>query len=523
MTLGSTLKTLTRQTAVYSVGDLLVKSLSFLLIPILTRVWASDGPEMGTYGLLHLAEAVAYIFFNLGQATAIIKVLADYRHTRTRSSVVFTTVGILLSLSLGLFVLAWVAAPHIAGPLLGDTTAPADARLFLRLTFLATYLSTFRFVMLSVLRVENRPVLYTLLNIVNFVTYVSVAIWLVVFEDLGVLGIVYANVTASVVMLAISAALLQARWHRPFSARRAGALLKFGLPLLPNGLALWALALLDRWFLLHMAPNQDIGIAMAGQYDIAYRFGMIVSFLLVIPLRTAWVPTLFRIRDHEDAPKVIGRLLTWVVALGAGLALTLSLFATEIITVAAPSEWLAAAAPLPLIAFGYMAYGVSQIGDAGILARDRTSLYPMITLSSVAVNVALCGLLIPSHGMMGAAWATFVAYLWHALIVTRVSWSIEPFQVEWKRLVVVIMTVSVILLADGLLPEMGLGLSIAAKAGLLLFYPLLLCVFGFLSADERAALARFRTRGGTVEESREDSGEDGTDEQQPGHREEERS
>jgi O-antigen/teichoic acid export membrane protein len=85
--IGSTLKTLGKQTAVYSFGDLLVKSLSFLLIPILTRVWTVDGPEMGTYGLLHLAESIAYIVFNLGLATAVIKVLADYRHTRARSSV----------------------------------------------------------------------------------------------------------------------------------------------------------------------------------------------------------------------------------------------------------------------------------------------------------------------------------------------------------------------------------------------------------------------------------------------------
>jgi len=517
--IGSTLKTLTRQTAVYSVGDLLVKSLSFLLIPILTQVWASDGPEMGTYGLLHLAEAVAYLCFNLGLATAIIKVLSDYRHTRARSSVVFTTVGILLSISLGLFVVAWMAAPHIAGPLLGSTTTPSDARLFLRLTFLATYFSTFRFVTFSVLRVEGRPVLYTLLNVINFITYVSVAIWLVVFEDLGVLGIVYANVTASVVMLAISAALLQARWHRPFSTQRAGALLRFGLPLLPNGLALWALALLDRWFLLNLAPTDEVGIAMAGQYDIAYRFGMIVSFLLVIPLRTAWLPTLFRIRDTEEAPQIIGRLLTWVVALGGGLALALSLLAPEIITIFTSGDWLAAAAPLPLIAFGYMAYGVSQIGDAGILARSRTSLYPMITLSSVVVNVSLCGLLIPEHGMMGAAWATFVAYLWHALLVSRVSWSIQPFRPEWKRLVVVIATVSVILLAGSMLPEMGLGLSIVVKAGILLLYPLLLRVFGFLSADERAALKQFRLRSG----SEEDRGQAGTDDKLPEHQEEEQS
>ena len=44
--IGDTLKTRGRQTAVYSFGDLLVKSLSFLLIPVLTRVWDANGPEI---------------------------------------------------------------------------------------------------------------------------------------------------------------------------------------------------------------------------------------------------------------------------------------------------------------------------------------------------------------------------------------------------------------------------------------------------------------------------------------------
>ena len=515
--IGSTLKTLGKQTIVYSTGDLLVKSLSFLLIPILTRVWEHDGPEMGTYGLLHLAEAVAYLIFNLGLATAVIKVLSDYRHTRARSSVVFTTVGILATISLGLFILTWMAAPHIAGPLLGRTTDPADAQLFLRLTFMATWFSTFRFVTMSILRVEGRPWLYTLLNIINFVTYVSVAIWLVVVEDLGVLGIVYANVTASVVMLAIVLGILQARWHRPFSAQRAGILLRFGLPLLPNGLALWALALLDRWLLLNLSPTQEVGIALTGQYDIAYRFGMIVSFLLIIPLRTAWLPMLFKIRDHEDAPALIGRLMTYVIVLGGGLALALSALAPEIITITAGRDWLAAAAPMPLIAFGYMAYCVSQVGDAGILARSRTSIYPLITITSVAVNVTLCVLLIPEQGMMGAAWATLIAYVWHALLVSRVSWSISPFHPEWKRLVIVIGVVAVIFVATRSLPEMGLWVSVAAKMGVLLLYPLLLWLFGFLSADEREALSRLRAQTDA------DGEENGVDEQKPEQEEQETS
>ncbi len=515
--IGSTLKTLGKQTIVYSTGDLLVKSLSFLLIPILTRVWEHDGPEMGTYGLLHLAEAVAYLIFNLGLATAVIKVLSDYRHTRARSSVVFTTVGILATISLGLFILSWMAAPHIAGPLLGSTTEPADAQLFLRLTFMATWFSTFRFVTMSVLRVEGRPWLYTLLNIINFVTYVSVAIWLVVVEDLGVLGIVYANVTASVVMLAIVLGILQARWHRPFSTERAGVLLKFGLPLMPNGLALSALALLDRWLLRILSPTEEVGIALTGQYDIAYRFGMIVSFLLIIPLRTAWLPMLFKIRDHEDAPALIGRLITYVVVLGGGLALALSVLAPEIIAIATNGRWMAAAAPLPLIAFGYMAYGVSQVGDAGILARSRTSLYPVITITSVVVNVTLCALMIPSMGMMGAAWATLIAYTWHALLIGRVSWSISPFHLEWKRLVIVFGTGAVILVAIRSLPEMRLWVSVVTKMGVLLLYPLLLWMFGFLSADERKALAGLRTRTDV------DGEENDVDELQPDQGEQETS
>ncbi len=493
--IGDTLKTLSRQTVVYSFGDLMVKSLSFLLIPILTRVWDANGPEMGTYGLLHLAEAVAYLCFNLGLATAVIKVIADFKQKRSRAAVSYTAVIILGTISLALLACAWLAAPYISATLFRGEIDPVDGRFFLRLTFLATYLSTFRFVTMSLLRVEGRPWLYTLLNVINFVTYVGVAIYLVVIENLGVLGIVYANLTSSIVMLAIVAGLLQARSRRPFSFDKARSLMSFGLPLLPNGLALWALALLDRWLLMALSPTREVGLVLAGQYDVAYRFGMIVSFLLVIPLRTAWVPTLFTVRDHPDASELYGRLITFVAAIGSVVALGLAALAPEIIMVVAGPEWLHAAGPLPLIAFAYLAYGISQVADAGILSRGRTYIYPIVTATSVAINVTLCILLIPDNGMMGAAWATLIAYVWHMLLIGRISSNIASLNLEWKRLMLIVAAAIVVWVGVGLLPEMDLLPTIAAKIAVVALLPLLLWLTGFFSAGERNAIRGLRKDG----------------------------
>ncbi len=484
--IGQTLQKVGRQAAVYGFGDLLVKSLSFLLIPILTRVWDPGGPEMGLYGMLHLAEGMSYLLFNLGLATAVIKVLSEYKHGRARGSVVYTTIGLLSTLSLATFLLLWVSAPTIAATLFGGGVDPAYGTLLLRLTLLATYLSTFRFVSFSLLRVEERPWRHTLLNLVNFITYVGVAIYLVVVEGMGVEGVVYANVTASVVMLALVVTILQARARRPFSPRRARALLAFGLPLLPNGLALWALALLDRWLLRVIAEmTGDVDpLALVGVYDVSYRFGMIVAFLLVVPLRTAWVPALYRVRELPQASQIYGRLLTYVLAAGMAIALALGTLSEEIIGVVAGGDWIAAAAPLPLIAFSYVAYGISQIVDAGILARGRTEVYPIVTLTSVMVNVLLCLILIPAHGLMGAAWATLAAYVWHALLLGRVSFSIAPFVLEWKRLFLIVGVGALVWLAAGLVPDWGTTIRVVAKLGILALYPLLLWLLRFLKPGE---------------------------------------
>ncbi|MFO7768645.1 MAG: polysaccharide biosynthesis C-terminal domain-containing protein [bacterium] len=490
--IGETLRKVGRQAAVYSFGDLLVKSMSFLLIPILTRAWPADSPQMGMYDLLHLAEAVAYLFFNMGLAVAVMKVMNDYRHGRARGSVVFTTLGLLSTLSLGLFAGAWFAAPTIAPVLFGTEVPAVETAWYLRLTLLATYLSTFRFVTLSVLRVEERPWLYTFLNILNFMTYVGLGVYLVVWEQMGVLGIVYANLTASVLMLAVCSMLLQSRARRPFSAARARSLLEYGLPLLPNGLALWALALLDRWLLRELGGD----LSVVGQYGVAYKFGMIVSFLLVIPLRTAWLPTLYTVRDHPDSDRLYGRLLTYVVAIGGAIALGLAVFASEIIAVAADPGYIASAGPLPWIAFAYLAYGVSQVADAGILARNRTRVYPLITATSVAVNVALCVILIPGHGMMGAAWATLAGYVWHALLVGRVSHRYAPIRVEWRRIGLALASAGLVWYLSTLVPDWPMAGRITAKLAVLSLYPVLLWRLGFLSEGERSILGRLRDRTG---------------------------
>ena len=504
--IGETLKKVGRQAAVYSFGDLLVKSMSFLLIPVLTRAWPAESPEMGIYDLLHLAEAVAYLFFNMGLAVAVMKVMNDYRHGRARGSVVFTALTLLGTFSLALFIGAWLAAPAAASVLFKGAARGAETAWYLRLTLLATYLSTYRFVTLSVLRVEERPWLYTFLNILNFLIYVGLGIYLVVWETMGVLGIVYANLTASVVMLAVCALLLASRARRPFSASRARSLLDYGLPLLPNGLALWALALLDRWLLNELTGD----ITLVGRYGVAYKFGMIVSFLLVIPLRTAWLPTLYTVRDHPDSDRLFGRLLTYVVAIGGAIALGLAVFSREIITVVADPGYASAAGPLPWIAFAYLAYGVSQVADAGILARNRTRVYPLVTGASVAVNVALCIILIPPYGMMGAAWATLGGYTWHAVLVGRVSHRYAPIAVEWRRIGLALASAGLVWYLSSLVPDWSLAGRIAAKLAVLALYPVLLWRLGFLSEGERSILGRLRNgkQGAGEEDSERGEGEE---------------
>src|SRR5204863_4372309 len=189
-------------------------------------------------------------------------------------------------------------------------------------------------------------VAYVAATLVNVVITVVSTILLVAVWHKGAVGVIVGNFTGTLVVYFVLLAYRRFQLGLEFDRNLFRQMQRFGLPLVPSGIALWVIDLSDRFFLIRMK-----GLAENGLYSIGVRLSTAI-LLLLIALRTAWPAFAYSIKDDNEAKRTYGFVLTYVVYASCWMSLALSLLAPWIVRLLTTPRFYAGARVVPLLAFG---------------------------------------------------------------------------------------------------------------------------------------------------------------------------
>lgn len=467
---------------IYGLGETSAKIISFLLIPLYTRHLSTS--DYGVLTLFTICGSVTMVIFGLGLNTALFAFYYD--ETRDGPQVVVSTAFYLALGSAGaLFFLGWLVAPSLAR-LIFETP---DYGTYLQLVFLAAGADMLANLALAIYRARRWSKQYSLFNLLFITFRLGTIIYLVAFHHQGVWGAVVGNLLASWLKTLVLYGTVWRNLKLVFSTTEASHLLAFGLPLIFTSLGGIVLNLSDRFFLNHYASLSQVGI-----YNLGYQFGLVVNYLLVLPLKLIWPPMLFSIRNQRYAGQYYARMLSYFGFLALFLTLGLSVLAQDVIRVVADKSYWEAYRVAPIVAFSYAVWGLHEIVGVGILLERKTLYFFLANGTAALCNLALNWLLIPVYGGMGAAMATLLSFCMAFGVRYMMGQSLYRVQYEWGR----------IALLSGVALAMYGGLawwivdsvviSIVIKGALVSTYPLVLWLVGFYRRDEREKIAAYVRR-----------------------------
>ena len=420
------------------------------------------------YGLLELALvlfSLSTAVADAGFASAAQRSFFDYAESDVegRRRVIFTAFTSTMGVATAIAVVLLVARHGVADALFrraGNTELVALVAASIPLVIAANFLR-------ETMRLRFRAWHYVISSVTSAAVSAAVAVAAVLALDVGVeaifIGIIVGNGVAVAYGLLIVHSDIAPRFSRPELRK----MLVYGMPLVPTAIAVWALALFDRLLLGWLSDLSEVG-----QYAVANRISGVL-LLVVTGFVLAFGPYVFSLysEDPELEKVVRGKTLTYVtIGLSLG-ALGLTLFARELLMVAAPSfhEAYRAVGPLSL---GILAVGISSVVMAGISIARRTIYLALLAGIGVAVNVGFNLALIPPFGMLGAAFATAAAYAVLTILHYKVAQRLYPTPYEPGNVLIVVL----LAIAFGTLGVVGLGplaVALAIKA---------LAVAGFLVA-----------------------------------------
>jgi O-antigen/teichoic acid export membrane protein len=253
----------------------------------------------------------------------------------------------------------------------------------------------------------------------------------------------------------------------------------FGWPLVPAALALIGINFADRFFLTHLT-----GLSEVGQYELGVRVAS-AMVLLLTAFRTAWPAFAYSLDDEGEAKRTYAFVLTYLVFISSWLAVGLGVLAPWIVRILSPrnSAFWPGADVVGLLAFGTTAYSAYIVMAIGVGRTRKTQFNWVITGLAAAVNFALCLVLIPSYGMVGAAIATLAAYVVLFLAMTYWAQRVYPVRYQWVRVAKAV-GVAAALTVSAKLVDAPLALALAIA----LSYPFVLAALGFYLPAERARL-----------------------------------
>ncbi len=475
-----------RDALVYGVGNYLSKIAGFFLIPVYTRYLTT-----ADYGILALAGmlgAILFVIINMGQSSAIFRHYFDSEDTKARDSVISTGFRLVLSISLPMSLIPIFLSRDLAGVLLGNP----GLRVLIVLTSLSTISKEFARIPFALMRAERKARKYAVFSIIRTFLSIGLAITLVVGFEKGVLGILLSQCVTEMVLCLLLYPGILSSLRQPFSGKTARDLLSYGLPFVPAGLSAFVLNLSDRYFLKLYSTLHELGL-----YALAYRFGEII-WLLIWAFQMAWPTFVFMNRKSPDASQLYSRVSTYYLALMAFVCLGISVFAREVVVLMAAPSFHAAYRVVPLIALASLLHGVALLGSVGISLEKKTIYYPFIVGGSALLNLVLNYLWIPTYGMMGAAYATVVSFVFQCVLTPLIALRLYYIPYEYGRLLRIVVISGAIFFLSGRIDNVSLLVVISGKALLLCLYPLLLLFTGFFLDEEllfvRKAVGEIRSR-----------------------------
>ena len=469
-------RTLLKHTLIYGSGVWAGKLIGFVMIPVYTR--ALRPSDYGVLELISRTTDIIALVLGMGMASALIRFYADGKNDKERARIADTALAFAGGVGLAAAIGFGASSTAISELMFSS----AKYALCVRLALIAMGAELCVVAPMALLRIHERSALFTSLVVGRVLVALSLNIYLVVFLQMGVLGIMISNLVGVTLTLAVLIVAVGRSWRPRVDSRLLRAMLAYSLPLVPCSFAMFMLNFGDRYFL-----RAYWGLQVLGVYSLGYKLCMVMPGLVMEPVGLAWSAVVFTLADRDDAPRIYARYFNAFMFCVVFLGLWLSAISRDLVQVMADRSYWEAYRIVPVVMLGLTAWAASSVFETGILLAKRTYYRTIGHLLSAAMVTGAYVLLVPRYGAMGAAWATVIGFVVMAAATYVFSQRLYPIPYDLRR-GSLLMGVAIGLYSIAhLLPGAGIAL-VLPRTLVVLTCPFILYVMGYFAREDISAV-----------------------------------
>ena len=423
------IRQLIKELSLYSVEPITLKLVSFLLIPIYTFYLLP-----AEFGLLQFVISIGTFLRSIsqfGMNTAFWK-FRNAQPEKDLSSLSFNLMAAQLFIGMLVFLLSVVVV---------FATDPIWKWPFIvYLTALLVKLVLENYLLVS--RAQHNPKQYLFITLTQLILFVTCNILFLSVFGWGVLGVVMAYLVSFFTTSVLYFPRMKTAVFGNYSTAMVKELLQFGGPLLLGNLSILILSISDRWFLMALSNETELGL-----YSFGYKFADLLATFMTYAFQLAWTPIAWKSFQSEEGTRFFHEVEKFIMTffpIIVFLALPVLFSLAGLMT--GNSQYREGLQITYIIALSHVLYAFYIFNSVKNLHYNKKKHLIIGNILAAMLNTFLNILLIGEFGMFGAAWATLISYAFMYVWIEGVRIEELAFyrKGRWKLLLINLVALGVV-------------------------------------------------------------------------------
>jgi O-antigen/teichoic acid export membrane protein len=472
-----------KDTIVYGLGNIAVKIVGLILIPLYTDPKYFSTDQFGILGILEITALMFTAFLASGLPQSLTRWYWDKDHKDSQKGIFFMS----LSTQIIVSVLVCLVFIPMSGTLSALIFSKPDWARVISFVILASCIQAINNVINTLMRLQSRSLLYTLSNLAKLLTVLSLTLYFILSKKMGLEGIYLAQVigNALVVLVLLGYTIKNSRIF--FDREIFKSMSVYGFPLLLANIAAAMLSVVDRFSLNSLTVLKSVAL-----FTLATKITSVLKLVLVDSIRLALGPMMIKRIGTPDNKRFYSKVLLYSSFIVMFAIVGISMYSFEIIKFITISKaYWDAVVIIPVLALSIFFVNMKEVTVYGLHIAKKTNIIGIIVVFSLIMSLVLNLLLIPIWDIAGAALATLVSQFiyWYACFLFSQKVFYVPY--EMRKILLMLFIGAALSFSALFLNGMHLLPRLIIKTGLLISFPFILYLFRFYEPVELQAIRGF--------------------------------
>jgi O-antigen/teichoic acid export membrane protein len=472
-----------KDTLIYGLGNVAVKLVGFLLIPVFTNQKYFSIDDFGIMGILDISALVLTACMASALPQSLTRWFWDKEYKDNQKGIFFMTISTQLVVSIAFCLLLIPLSGKISLFIFSKT----DWSTVIKFVILASGIQAINNIVNTLMRLQSRSFLYTVTNLFKLTSVLGLTLYFIISRGMGLEGIYLAQVIGNgiVVLFLFGYTLKNSRLF--FDKVIFKSMNMYGFPLFLGNISAVLLNVVDRYSLNSLSLLKSVAL-----YTLAFKITSVLKLVIVDSMKLAIGPMMFKRLDTPDNKRFYSKVLLYSSFVLMFAIIGVSLFSFELTKVMTKSrEFWGAVVIIPLLAMSIFFINLKDFSVYGLHFAKKTRIIGTIVVLSTILSLVFNILLIPLWGITGAAIATLLSQFiyWAACYYFSQKAFFIPY--DLRKIAIMFFCGAALSFSSLLVNGMDLLPRMIIKTICLVSFPFILYLFNFYEPVELKSIRGF--------------------------------